>query len=375
MSPHVSIRVVRSRADERAFIRLQYAMYAEYPYWVPPLLMDRKKLIDKKHNPFYAHARMEMFLAEREGKYVGRIAGIVNDNHNREHNENIGFFGFFECVNDREVANALFDAAVAWLKEQKVTAVRGPASPSVNDEYGLLIEGFDRTPSILMTYNPPYYAALIEGYGFSKVKDLFAYQVNRDDVMTERLKRVAEAVKNRDGFTFRTFNMKEFDKEVRIVHGLYTRGWERNWGEVPLTDDEFDYMAKDLKAVVDPELIVIAEINGKPVGFGLSLPDLNEIFRFNKSGRLLPALLRMLLFKKRIANIRIIILGVVPEYQMSGVGVGLFYETAVRAVANGYPYGEASWVLEDNVMMNRGAKLLNGKLTKKYRLYQLNFSA
>ncbi len=373
MSSQVSVRAVRSRSDERAFIRLQYKMYTEYPYWVPPLLMDRKKLIDRAHNPFYKHARRELFLAERDGSLVGRIGAIVNDNHNREHKENIGFFGFFECVNDQAVANALFGAAVGWLKEQKVDGIRGPASPSVNDEYGLLIEGFDRSPTILMPYNPPYYANLIEGYGFAKIKDLFAYEVNRDDVMTERLKRVAEAVKNRDGVAFRSFNMKDFDNEVKIVHSLYTRGWEHNWGEVPLTDDEFDYMAKDLKAVVNPELVVIAELKGKPVGFGMSLPDLNEILRFNKSGHLLPALVRMILFKKRVSSIRIIILGVLPEYQPSGIGAVLFYETAVRAVANGYPYGEASWVLEDNVMMNRGAKLLNGKLTKRYRLYQVDF--
>lgn len=350
-------------------------MYKDYPFWVPPLLMDRKKLIDRKNNPFYQHARMEMFLAERNGTLVGRIAGIVNDNHIREHKENIGFFGFFECINDQSVANALFDAAIAWLKGQKVTGVRGPASPSVNDEYGLLIEGFDRTPTILMPYNPPYYATLIEKYGFAKVKDLYAYEVNRDDVMTERLVRVSEALKKRDGFTFRSLNMKEFDKEVEVIHELYTRGWERNWGEVPLTDAEFNYMAKDLKAIVNPELVVIAELNGKPIGFGMSLPDLNEILQFNKSGMLLPALVRMLLFKKRIRSIRIIILGVMPEYLTTGVGAVLFYETAVRAVANRYPYGEASWVLEDNLMMNRGAKLLNGKLTKRYRLYQMDFTA
>ncbi|MGA9117812.1 MAG: hypothetical protein WB699_00470 [Bacteroidota bacterium] len=375
MNSSITIRPVHSRADERAFIRLQYAMYKDYPFWVPPLLMDRKKLIDRKNNPFYQHARMEMFLAERNGTLVGRIAGIVNDNHIREHKENIGFFGFFECINDQSVANALFDAAIAWLKGQKVTGVRGPASPSVNDEYGLLIEGFDRTPTILMPYNPPYYATLIEKYGFAKVKDLYAYEVNRDDVMTERLVRVSEALKKRDGFTFRSLNMKEFDKEVEVIHELYTRGWERNWGEVPLTDAEFNYMAKDLKAIVNPELVVIAELNGKPIGFGMSLPDLNEILQFNKSGMLLPALVRMLLFKKRIRSIRIIILGVMPEYLTTGVGAVLFYETAVRAVANRYPYGEASWVLEDNLMMNRGAKLLNGKLTKRYRLYQMDFTA
>ncbi len=375
MSSSVSIKVVRSGADERAFIRLPYKMYKDYPYWVPPLLMDRKKLIDRKNNPFYKHARMEMFLAEKDGTLVGRIAGIVNDNHNREHKENIGFFGFFECINDQAVANALFAAAEAWLKEQHVDAVRGPANPSVNDEYGLLVEGFDRTPMILSPYNPPYHRTLIEACGYAKIKDLHAYQVNRDDVMTDRLKRVAEAAKKREGFTFRSLNMKEFANEVNTIHELYSRAWEHNWGEVKLTDEEFDYMAKDLKAIVNPELVVVAELNGKPIGFGLSLPDLNEILRYNKSGRLLPALFRMIFFKKRISSIRIILLGVVPQYLMSGVGVVLFYETAIRAVANGYPYGEASWVLEDNTMMVRGAKLLNGVRTKTWRLYQKALNA
>lgn len=374
MQPYqtISIRPVKTKTDEKIFIRFPWKIYHAYARWVPPLLMDRKKLIDRKGNPFYKHARMEMFLAERGGEVVGRIAAIVNDNHNREHKENIGFFGFFECVNDQAVANALLNAAKEWLKGQKVTAMRGPASPSVNDEYGLLIDGFDRSPTILNPYNPRYYSVLIETYGFKKAKDLYAYYVNRDDTLTERLHRVANAVKSRDGFTVRTINMREFDKEVKTIHGLYTRGWELNWGEVPLTDDEFAYMAKDLKAVVDPRLIIIAELNGKPIGFGLSLPDLNEILIYNKHGYLLPALFRMVFFKKRVKGVRIIILGVIPEYQRTGAGVVLFYETAVRSIGSGYPYGEASWVLEDNIMMNRGAELLNGTKTKTYRIYQLD---
>ncbi len=366
----VTIRPVHSRKDETRFIKFQWSIYEGNPYWVPPLLMDRRKLIDRKGNPFYKHARMEMFLAERDGKIVGRIAAIVNDNHIKEHNEKVGFFGFFECIDDQTVANALFDAARNWLKSQGMKAMRGPASPSVNDEYGLLVDGFDRTPYILMSYNPPYYAALIEKCGLRKIKDLYAYEVDARKVFTEKLKRVSEIVKKRTGVIFRPLNMKDFPNEVRKIHDLYSRGWEHNWGEVPLTDDEFDYMAKDLKPIVNPELVVIAEVKGKPVGFGLSLPDLNQVLIHNRKGWLIPGLLRILLQKKQINGVRIIILGVVPEYLNTGIGGVLFYETGLRCVAQGYPHGEASWILEDNARMNSGAELLQGEKTKTYRLYQ-----
>jgi hypothetical protein len=179
MSP-VSIRSVLSKSDEKAFIKFQYRIYRDNPVWVPPLLMDRRKLIDRKGNPFYKHSRMEMFLAEREGEIVGRIAAIVNDNHIKEHNEKVGFFGFFESIDDQDVANALFDAAKGWLIGQKMEAMRGPVTPSVNDEYGLLVDGFDKPPAILMTYNTPYYQKLIEAYGLNRVKDLYAYYVHSD---------------------------------------------------------------------------------------------------------------------------------------------------------------------------------------------------
>ncbi len=373
MKSAVSVRPVRSASDERAFIKFQWKIYDQYASWVPPMLMDRKKLIDRKGNPFYKHARMEMFLAERDGAPVGRIAAIVNDNHNREHHENIGFFGFFESVDDQDVANALLNATRQWLQAQGVTGMRGPASPSVNDEYGLLVDGFDRSPYILMPYNPRYYTRLLESYGLRKAKDMFAFEVDQETAITERLQRISDLVKKREGFTFRSLDMKDFDNEVKIVHDLYSRGWQHNWGEVPLTNEEFDYMAKDLKAIVDPRLVIIIELKGKPIGFALSLPNLNEILIFNRKGRLLPALARMLLFRKHVRGVRIIILGVLPEYQGTGAGAVLFYETARRAIDAGYPHGEASWVLEDNVMMNRAAEFLSGTKTKTYRLYQLDW--
>jgi GNAT superfamily N-acetyltransferase len=332
--------------------------------------MDRKKLIDKKRNPFYRHARMQLFLADHEGETVGRIGAIVNDNHNIEHKENIGFFGFFECVNDQEVANALFDAASDWLRRAGVSAMCGPASPSVNDEYGLLVDGFERPPAILMAYNPPYYQTLCEQYGLRKAKDMYAYYLEQNEVFSERFVRVSELAKKREGLEFRSLNMKDFDREVKTIRDLYNKAWASNWGEVPMTEEEFNYAAKDLKPIVDPDLVIIAESKGVPVGFALSLPDLNVILKRNRSGRLLPFLFRYLLFKKKIDFIRIVILGVLPQYLNSGIGAVLFYETGRRAVQKGYYHGEASWVLEDNVMMNRGAELLSGRRYKTYRIYE-----
>ena len=367
----IVVRPVLSKKDERAFIKFQWKPYAGDPNFVPPLLMDRRKLIDRKNNPFYRNAAMELFLAERDGEVVGRVGAIVNDNHNREHKENIGFFGFFECIDDQKVADALLKSAMEWLRGRGVTAVRGPASPSVNDEYGLLVEGFDKPPAILMSYNPPYYPRLLEKIGFRKVKDLYAFEVREETVFTEKLVRVSEMVKKREGVVFRSLNMKDFDNEVKTIRELYAKGWEHNWGEVPMTEEEFNYVAKDLKAIVNPDLVVIVEKNGKAVGFGLSLPDLNMILKDNKKGRLIPGILRILLFKKRINRVRIIMLGVLPEYQKTGIAAVLFYETGRRGVDRGYVFGEASWIIEDNVNMIRSAALLQGEKTKTYRIYEI----
>jgi GNAT superfamily N-acetyltransferase len=371
----IVVRPLTSSKDVSAFIKLPWSIYADDPMWVPPLLMDRKKLIDKRKNPFYAHSEAEFFLAERDGKVVGRIGAILNHNHNKEHGENIGFFGFFECINDQSVANALFDAAKKYLAQFKVTAVRGPANPSVNDEYGLLVEGFDSPPVVLMTYNPPYYDALISAYGFRKTKDLYAYIISQDDVYTERLERAVNIVRQRNRLTFRTMDMKHFKEEVDRIKVVYNAAWQKNWGAVPMTDAEFDALAADLKPVVEPGLIVIAEANGKPVGFGLSLPDINVPLKYNTSGHLLTGLYHLMTKKKKINLVRVIALGVVPEYANSGAAGVLFYETARRAKAMGYQYGEASWILEDNVMMNRAAETLQGKIYKRYRIYDLPVTA
>jgi hypothetical protein len=373
MNP-VVIRTVSSSGDVKRFIKFQWQIYRDNPYWVPPLLMDRRKLMDRKKNPFYRHADAEFFLAYRGDEIVGRIGAIINHNHNKEHSDKIGFFGFFECVDDQNVANTLLGTAEDWLKQRGATAMRGPVTPSVNDEYGLLIDGFDKPPVVLMPYNPPYYPKLLENAALNKVKDLYAYHVHKDKVFSDKLKRVTEMVKSREGISFRSLDMKNFKREVELIHDLYNRAWQYNWGAVPMTDAEFDALAKDLKPVVVPELVIIAEFQGKPIGFSLSLPDLNIALKHNRKGYLLPGLYCLLRYKKKINATRIITLGVVREHQMTGAGGVLFYETAKRSVEQGYGEGEAAWVLEDNVMMNRGAELLGADRVKTYRIYETPLS-
>ncbi len=365
-----TVRPVRSKADETQFIRFLWKIYANDPAWVPPLMMDRRKIIDRKKNPFYQHAEIEMFLAERGGEVIGRIAGITNENHNKEHNDTIGFFGFFECVDEQPVANALFDEAKKWLKSKGRTAMRGPVNPSVNDEIGLLVNAFDKPAVAMMTYNPEYYVRLFEGYGLTKVRDLYAYLLDQRTVYSERFIRANDIIKQRGGLTFRPIDMKNFTADVDRIKVVYNKAWSRNWGAVPMTNAEFDALAKDLKMVMEPNLIILAEANGEVIGFSLALPDINRALIHNRNGGTLGGLYHLYTKKKKIDLVRIIVLGVIPEYQKSGASGVLFYETAVAAQKLGYKFGEASWVLEDNVMMNRAAEMMKGERYKTYRLYE-----
>jgi hypothetical protein len=366
----ITIQPVVTKKDSERFVKFQWEIYKDIPEWVPPLLMDRRKLMDKVKNPFYTHARAEFWLAMRDGKIVGRIGAIVNDNHNKEHNENVGFFGFFECINDQAVADILFKTAEDWLRKQKVTAVLGPASPSVNDEYGLLIDGFQHSPVFLMSYNPKYYMTLIDKAGYGKTKDLYAYLMRKETVFDPKLVRVAEALKKREGLTIRTLNMNDYSGEAKRIRDLFNRAWVYNWGAVPMTEAEFDGMAKDMKPIVIPEVVIFAEYKGEPIGFALALPDLNVAFKKNKGGGLIGGLYRMMTMKKQIKTLRIIVLGVVREKRASGAGTVLFYEISKRGIEAGYPFGEAGWILEDNVMMNRGAEIMHGDRYKTYRIYR-----
>lgn len=368
----IKINTVQTKKDLMNFIKFQWKIYEGDKFWVPPLIMDRKKLLDKKRNPFFQHAEADYFLAYRNNEIVGRIAAIKNHLHNKSHNDKVGFFGFFECINDQTAANALFDTVKNWLKERECDTMRGPANPSSNDEYGMLIEGFDDSPRLLMTYNPPYYPDLCENYGLKKAKDLYAYKLESDKVLaSEKLKRVADIAKQRSGLVISSLDMKNFKSELEKVKYVYNKTWEPNWGFVPLTNQEMDAMAKDMKPLVEPSLVLFGSIKDKVIGFALVMLDYNQIFK-KLNGKLFPfGFLRLFTEKKKIKWVRIIILGVIPEFQKKGLDAVFYWEIVNRARNLGILLGEASWVLEDNDMMNRGAQVMNGEICKKYRIYEM----
>lgn len=369
--PEIKIRTVQTKKDISTFIKFPWKIYKNDPYWVPPLIFDKKKILNREKNPFFKHAEIEMFLAEKDGELIGRIAAIKNDLHNKYHHDKVGFFGFFECINDQQVANKLFDTAKYWLQSKGFDAMRGPANPSSNDEYGMLLEGFDDEPRLLMPYNPKYYLDLCENYGMKKAKDLYAYKLeNRKVVTSEKLKRVAEIAQQRSKIRITQLNIKDFKNELDKVKFVYNKAWAPNWGFIPMTDEEIDVMAKDLKPLVEPSLVLFGEIDNQLVGFALVMLDYNQLFKsFN--GKLFPFnFIKLFTQKKRINWSRVLTLGIIPEYQRRGLDAVFYWEIVNRAEKNGILLGEASWILEDNEMMNRGAQVMNGEIYKKYRIYE-----
>lgn len=368
----INIVKVDSKKDLMRFIKFQWKIYKNDPYWVPPLLFEKKNQFNREKNPFFKHAEMELFLAEKDGELVGRIAAIKNDLHNEYNKDNVGFFGFFESIDDQEVANALFDSASAWLKAKGLDAMRGPANPSSNDEYGLLIEGFEDPPRVMMPYNPEYYIKLIENYGLSNVKTLNAYKIENEKLLaSEKLVRGAELVRKRYGFEICPMKPKDFNNELTKVKYVYNKAWAPNWGFVPMTEEEMDQLAKDVKDIIDPKLVLFVEVKGEVVAFAWVMPDINYLMK-DSNGSLLKFLYRFFTKQKQIRWARVLTLGIIPEYQKKGLDSLLYYEITKRAQKRGIVLGEASWILEDNLMMNRGAELMEGTLYKKYRLYQAN---
>lgn len=340
----IDVRPVTSRAARRAFIRFPWKIYpGRYAAWVPPLLAREEKRIDPARNPFFEHGSVELFLAYCERRVVGRIAAIENRLHNDFHDERVGFFGLFEAVDDVEVATALLDRAADWLRDRGLEQLRGPANFSTNEECGLLVANFEDPPAILMPFNPPYYADLLESWGLVKVKDLLAYKVQDDDVRVERLGRLGRLIE-RSGHDFhvRTLRPKRFEEEVALIHDLYNAAWERNWGFLPLTDAEIHHLAKELKPLLDPELALIGEVDGEPVGFALALPDVNQALR-HLNGRLFPfGILKLLWHQRGIRRIRVVALGVRPEYRRRGLDALLYREIFRHGSRKGYRWAESS---------------------------------
>lgn len=371
----IQIVPVETPAQRKTFMMLPWKIYKNDPNWVPPLLMDLKKMFNPAKHPFYEYGTMKLFLAYKNNELLGRIAAITNDRYDHYHpreNGKTGFFGFFESVNDQEVANALLDRAKTYLQEIGMAFMNGPASPSSNYEFGALSEGFDDAPRVMMSYNPSYYIKLYENYGLNLVKTLYAYKIDADTVFNnEKLKRGAELVKKRYNVELRPINMKDLKSEVQKVKDIYNRAWELNWGYVPLTDKEIDVMAEELKMTAEPKLMPFVYVNGQLAGMAIATLDFNLLLK-KINGRLFPfGIFTLLTQKKRIKWMRIILLGLLPEFRGKGLDAPLYYELVKNGLELGLTHAEGSWILEDNVEMNRGMEVVSAKIYKKYQVFEI----
>lgn len=368
--PPVEVVPVRGARLRREFILLPYRFYRDNPCWVPPLIADEKNFIRPGVNPFLANNTVELFLARRGARTVGRIAAVLNRDHQRQHRDRCGFFGLFECADDPAAAAALAGAAGAWLRERGCDTLRGPASFSLNGVAGLLLEGFDRPPAVLMAYNPPYYRGLLEGLGFRQVMRFFAYEVSRETIRFPRaVGRLEERLRGQ-GVTFRSFDLANAGSDMGHVIDLFNRAWAGNWGFVPTTLAEGLDDLKKMRPVIKPDLILFAEKEGRPVGFSLSLPDINQALRPLK-GRLFPCgWLRLLRSLKKIDAIRVTLMGVLKEHRHLGIDLVFYKRTAENAYRLGIYKAEMSWILESNEPMNRVLRHINAEITKRYALYE-----
>lgn len=366
----VRVEKVKTKKDFRRFLLFPWRIYQDDPNWVPPLLVDVKEKLNPKKNPFFEHARRELFLARRNGQVVGRIAGIIDDHHNSFHSEKVVFFGLYESVNDVEVARTLLEAVADWGKQQGMEILRGPMNLSMNDECAFLLEGFDSPPVIMMPYNPPYYLDLMEKCGLVKAKDLYAFFMSRNHAEAEKVRLIIEKKERESTVTLRKVEKKTIDEDIRKIQYVYNHAWEKNWGFVPWTDKEMAYMAEKLKKIADLDLVILAEDKGKPVGFAFGLPNYNEILK-RMNGRLTPlSILKFFYYRKRIEGMRALVFGILKEYRQTGLSYLLYAALERNAIRKGYKWGELSWQLEDNEPVNRFNLSLGGRIYKKYRIYE-----
>jgi GNAT superfamily N-acetyltransferase len=363
------VEVAEGAGGLAAFVELPYLLHRGNGNWTPLLRRDARALVDARRNPTYQHAERELFLARAGGRVVGRIAAIHDRLHLETHADGAGFFGFFESVDDAATAEALFEAAAGWLRRRGLATLRGPMSPSINDEVGVLVDGFS-TPSVLMMpHNPPYYPRLLEAAGFRKAKDLLAFQ-STHTTLPQRLVAATDLARRRHGVACRALRMSAFRQEVALVKRLFNAGWQRNWGYLPLTDHEVDYLAGQLKPLLVPELVAFAERQGEPIGFAAAVPDFNVALRANPSGRLFPGILKVLWAARRIHRLRVLLLGVVPEWQGKGIDAVLYRHVWEEGRKKGFDWAEAGWILEDNLPMINGLVRMGFEAYKTYRIYE-----
>ena len=368
----VIVTPVAGKQDLGAFLKLPARLYADDPNAVLPLYSEMKGFFDKDKNPFYSHAKTELWLARREGRITGRVAACIDRYNNEHHAEQVGFFGFYEAEDDPETAQALLSTARDWITGHGMRTMRGPGCFTSNhDWYGLQVEGKWNRPVVGMPYNPRYYIDQFEGFGLTGCKDLYAWHIQTQGQFPEKMQRLIDRILARPGLEVRPFDMKNFTADASIVRDLYNRSWSTNWGFIPLDDAEFQHMAKDMKSMVDPAYLLIAEMEGEPIGFSMTIPDFNEATQ-PLNGRLFPfGWLKFLLAKRKIRFARTLLMGVLPEYRRLGVDIAMVYQTMVAGFARGIQEGECSWVLDDNKPMNRVLEGYGADRYKTYRVYEL----
>ena len=368
----LQVRAVANRTELRRFVDLPWRLYAGDPCWVPPLKKQVYAYLDRSH-PFYGEGASdrELFLARRGQRVCGRIAAIVYRAHNAFHGDRWGFFGFFECEDDPAAAAELLAVAGEWVRAQGCDTLVGPMNPSTNYECGLLVMGFDSPPAVMMTYNPPRYAELIEGAGFAKAKDLNAYSSPVHPGSLERLRRFTDRTREREPeLVTRGVDLKQFAREVAIIRDIYNSAWENNWGFVPVTGAEFDWLAHDLKPLVDPPLLRIAFCGDEPAGFLLALPDVNPALAVLNGSMVNPIrVARAWAIGRRRDGLRCITMGVKEQYRRRGFEGVMFQEGLQVALERGYRTCEYSWILEDNELAKRTVRLMDARHSKTYRVY------
>jgi GNAT superfamily N-acetyltransferase len=368
----LEVRPVASRRELNAFIKLPWRLYRNEPNWVPPLLYERRRFLDRNRNPFFKHGEAEYFLAWRDGQVVGRITAQIDRNFNQFQHHEWGMFGFFECEQDPEAARALLSAAEAWLRARGRDRMVGPMDFTTNDECGVLVEGHDLLPTILTNWQHRYYPELIEGSGLTKAMDLYMWDLKvtgRQEVHPAIWRAAAEA-ESKYGITVRPMRKRDMQAEISRFLEVYNAAWERNWGFVPLTEEEVRHYAKDLKPILDENWAFLAEKDGEAIGAALTLPDYNQVF-IHMGGRLLPfGWAKFLWYRRKISRVRVLALGVKREWQHTGVGAR-FYELHFDA-AERTPQkeGEQGWILESNRSMNRAMAGMGGKIVRTYRVYE-----
>lgn len=365
------VTFVSTEEEKKRFINFIYPFYKGEEHWVPPLLMDQKKAVDTKKNPFYKNAEIAMFLAEKDGKEAGRIAAIIDHRYNDYHGTKTGHFGFFECIDDQHTADLLFRVASDWLRDKGMKDVLGPANPGMMDPIGVLIEGFDKDPYIMMPYNFSYYDELIKNAGFEKAMDLYAFLIDTETVDVERMSRAEKVVKHRlPNLEVRPVNLKNMKSEIKMVQRIFNATWKNNWGFIPLSEEEFAALGKDLKLIIDTDFAHVAEIDGEPVAFSIGLPNINRILK-TMNGKLFPfGVFKLLWGKRNLHHLRTALMGVLPEYQGKGIDALLHLRSINKGLESGHKtVSEMSWILETNKDMISVAKRMGGTHDKSYRMY------